>query len=131
MTEFFYLDAEGGELGSIMAYTFKDAHAWHLDAGCRLPFADEVPAEIAPGPVAAPRQAPARARALGLSVGVNRELRRGRGSLGRGLEPGAKDDARGSGSPSCGGGEYPVLSFISASEFALSFNISFFPFLLP
>lgn len=28
MTEFFYLDADGRELGSIMAYTFKDAHAW-------------------------------------------------------------------------------------------------------
>ena len=28
MIEFFYLDREGRELGSIFAHTFKDAHAW-------------------------------------------------------------------------------------------------------
>lgn len=28
MMEIFYLDTEGRELGSIMAFTFRDAHAW-------------------------------------------------------------------------------------------------------
>ncbi len=28
MKEFFYLDARGRLLGSVMAFTFRDAHAW-------------------------------------------------------------------------------------------------------
>lgn len=28
MTEFFYVDREGVLLGSVMAFTFRDAHAW-------------------------------------------------------------------------------------------------------
>lgn len=58
MAEFFYLDAEGRELGSIMAYIFKDAHTWLLDARCRLPFADEVPPTGEESPHEADRQAP-------------------------------------------------------------------------
>lgn len=103
------------------------------DAGCQLPFTDEVPPTGSQGPHEADRQAPGARAPLGLRAGVrvNREPGCGSGSwIGTvGGEPVV--DARGSGSPSCGGGEYPVLSFISASEFALFFNISFFPFLLP
>jgi hypothetical protein len=28
MTEYFYLDAKGRMLGSLMAWNFRDAHAW-------------------------------------------------------------------------------------------------------
>jgi hypothetical protein len=28
MTEFYYLDREGRLLGSLQAFTFRDAHAW-------------------------------------------------------------------------------------------------------
>ncbi len=28
MTEFFYVDRHGQLLGSVMAFTFRDAHAW-------------------------------------------------------------------------------------------------------
>ncbi len=28
MIEYFYLDREGRELGSVMAHSFRDAHAW-------------------------------------------------------------------------------------------------------
>lgn len=54
-----------------MAYTFKDAHARHLDAGCRLPFADEVPAAGEEGPHPADRQAPGARTALGVKVRVD------------------------------------------------------------
>lgn len=57
---------------------------------------------------------------------VNREPRIA--ACGLGLEPGpdSPEFARGSCSPSRGGGEYRVLSFTSISENALSFNILFF-----
>lgn len=35
MTEFFYLDRGGRLLGSVMAFTFRDAHVWLAMQGIR------------------------------------------------------------------------------------------------
>ncbi|MGZ2408625.1 hypothetical protein ACVIKO_005946 [Rhizobium ruizarguesonis] len=35
MTEFWYHDTAGRELGSVMAYSFSDAHAWLASQGIR------------------------------------------------------------------------------------------------
>lgn len=33
MTEYYYLDSRGRLLGSLMAFTFRDAHAWLAKQG--------------------------------------------------------------------------------------------------
>lgn len=46
MTEFYYLDSDGRLLGSIMAFTFRDAHAWLAMQGIRYHSVTKYPPRV-------------------------------------------------------------------------------------